>query len=101
MSVIGRRLKAARLRAGLSQERLGLEVGLEAESASARMNRYETGSRAPDLDLMERVAQVLDVPTPYFYSADDAVAELLLAFHALPRATQAKMLEAVKKAAEG
>ncbi|MCV2365843.1 helix-turn-helix domain-containing protein [Paucibacter sp. DJ1R-11] len=84
MSVIGRRLKAARLRAGLSQERLGLEIGLEAESASARMNRYETGARVPALELIERVASTLNMPAAYFYTSDDLVAEILCAVHVLP-----------------
>ena len=98
MSVIGRRLKEARLRAGLSQERLGLEAGLEAESASTRMNRYETGARTPDLELMDRIGAVLGLPAVYFYADDDMTAELLRAFHALPPAARASVLEAVKAA---
>jgi transcriptional regulator with XRE-family HTH domain len=97
MSVIGRRLKEARQSAGLSQEKLGLEAGLEAESASARMNRYETGARSPTLELMERIGKVLGAPASYFYEADDTTAELLLTFHRLPKASKAKVLEAVKK----
>ncbi|WP_457325253.1 helix-turn-helix domain-containing protein [Roseateles sp. P5_E11] len=98
MSVIGRRIKAARTRAGLSQEMLGLEVGLEAESASTRMNRYETGARVPGLELIERIAERLNVPAPYFYAADDQVAELLCAFHLLPSALQQQALEGLKNA---
>jgi len=97
MSVIGKRLKEARLRAGLSQEKLGLDAGLEAESASTRMNRYETGARAPSLELMERVGAVLGVPASYFYEADDNTAEFLLVFHKLPKAMKAKTLDAVRK----
>lgn len=96
MSVIGRRLKEARLRAGLSQEKLGLEAGLEAESASTRMNRYETGARTPDLELMERIGAVLGLPAVYFYAADDMTAELLQAFHALSPTARVTALEAVK-----
>ncbi|MBI3350198.1 MAG: helix-turn-helix transcriptional regulator [Burkholderiales bacterium] len=99
MSVIGRRLKEARQRAGLSQERLGLEAGLEAESASARMNRYETGARTATLELMERIAAVLGVPASYFYEADDMTADLLVAFHALPKVAKVRLLESVKKGA--
>lgn len=99
MSVIGRRLKEARLRTGLSQERLGLEAGLEPESASARMNRYETGARSPNLDLIERLAVVLRVPAAYFYTADDQLAELLLAFSELSPAARDKLLEAAWTAA--
>ena len=98
MSVIGRRLKEARLRAGLSQEGLGLEAGLEPESASTRMNRYETGTRVPDIELMERIGSVLGVPAAYFYASDDQVAELLIAFNALSPKVRAKALDMVKTA---
>jgi transcriptional regulator with XRE-family HTH domain len=91
-------LKAARLLTGLSQEKLGLEVGLEAESASARMNRYETGARVPDLDLVERIGAVLGVPAPYFYAEDDQVAELICAFSLLPKSKRQDVLDSVKKA---
>lgn len=100
MSVIGRRLKEARLRAGLSQERLGLEAGLEPESASARMNRYETGNRVPDLELMERIGLVLGVPAAYFYTSNDQIAELLVVFNALSPKVRDKALELVKTAGQ-
>lgn len=74
MSVFGRRLKEARLRAGLSQEQLGMEAGLDPMSASARMNRYELGKRAPNFELVERIAKVLKVPAAYFYASDDTLA---------------------------
>lgn len=88
------------MRAGLSQERLGLEAGLEPESASARMNRYETGSRVPDLELMERIGSVLGVPAAYFYASNDQVAELLVAFSALSPKVRDKALELVKTAGQ-
>jgi transcriptional regulator with XRE-family HTH domain len=84
MSVFGRRLKAARLAAGLSQEQLGLLAGLEPESASARMNRYEKGNRVPAVELVERIGRVLNLSVAYFYSTDDNEATLLMAFHRMP-----------------
>lgn len=52
--------KAAKLKAegkgGYSQERLGVEAGIEEASASARMNQYEQGVHAPDLSLAIRFA---------------------------------------------
>ena len=98
MSVIGKRLKQARVNSGLSQEALGLEAGLAAESASTRMNRYEVGTRAPTLELMERVAKVLGVPVSYFYETDNTIAELLLTVGKLSKAERIKVLEAAKKA---
>ena len=81
MSVIGKRLKEARLQASLSQEQLGLLAGLEVESASARMNRYERGTRVPTVELMERIAAVLNLPLAYFFAVSDDEATLLAAFH--------------------
>jgi len=81
MANFGERLKAARLAAGLSQEKLGIEAGIQEESASARMNRYEKGTRAPAVEIVERIAKVLNVPVSYFYSQDDDEASLLVAFH--------------------
>lgn len=81
MSNFGERLRAARLAAGMSQERLGIEAGIQEESASTRMNRYEKSVRAPAVEIVERIAAVLDVPVSYFYSQDNDEAKLLLAFH--------------------
>lgn len=81
MSTFGKRLKSARQLAGLSQEQLGVQAGLEEESASTRMNRYEKGVREPAVEIAGRIAKVLDVPVSYFYSDDDDEASLLLAFH--------------------
>ena len=97
MSVFAHRLKEARLRAGLSQERLGLDAGLDAMSASTRMNRYELGKRMPDPALVERLGAVLGVPGCYFYSTDDETARLLLAFSRLSGSDRAKVVEVAEK----
>lgn len=82
-SVIALRLREARLRAGLSQERLGILAGIDEFSASARMNQYERGKHVPDLLTVERVAAVLGIPASYFYARDDDVAEVLRLFGGL------------------
>ena len=92
MSVFARRLKEARKRAGLSQEKLGIEAGLDPMSASTRMNRYELGKRVPDPDLVERIAAVLKVPAAYFYATRDDEAALLLQFHRLSKIDRAKVV---------
>ena len=79
MPVLGKRLKEARLRTGLSQERLGVMAGIDEMSASARMNQYERDKHAPDWLTMERLAAVLSVPVAYFYAADDDVAVVTVA----------------------
>ncbi|MFM0190132.1 helix-turn-helix transcriptional regulator [Paraburkholderia nemoris] len=92
MSLLAQRLKAARQHAGLSQEKLGIEAGLDPMSASTRMNRYELGKRVPDLELIQRIAGVLSVPAAYFYAVDDSEAELLLKFHRLGKAKRNRVL---------
>ncbi|WP_426395231.1 helix-turn-helix domain-containing protein [Ralstonia sp. R-29] len=99
MSVFAQRLKAARLRSGLSQERLGIEAGLDPMSASARMNRYELGKRTPDAPLVERIAAVLDVPVAYLHSVDDDEANLLLKFHDLNKKQRAKVITFIDEVA--
>lgn len=97
MSVFGKRLKEARLRAGFSQEGLGIEAGLDPMSASARMNRYELGNRAPNFELVEQLAKVLKVPAPYFYTADDTLARLILAVGKLSAKERLRITESVER----
>ena len=101
MSVLATRLKEARLRAGLSQEKLGIEAGLDPMSASARMNRYELGNRVPGPDLVERFAEVLGVPAPFFYARDDTTARLLLAFSQLRAKDRSRVVEFAEDLAAG
>ena len=74
--MINERLKVARLRAGLSQEKLGKLAGIDPTSASARMNQYERGKHAPDYRLMCKVAEILKMPVSWFYTQDDDMARL-------------------------
>ncbi|HTK01512.1 MAG TPA: helix-turn-helix domain-containing protein [Bordetella sp.] len=95
------RLKEARLRAGLSQERLGTLAGLDEMSASSRMNQYERGKHTPGFFLIERLAQALNMPTPWFYTRDDDMAELLLAYHVLSPELKERALSYLRELASG
>jgi transcriptional regulator with XRE-family HTH domain len=97
MSVLGKRLKAARLEAKLSQEQLGLLAGIEVESASARMNRYERGTRMPSIDLVERIGVVLNLPVTYFFAEDDDEARLLVVFHRMSQKERKELLATALK----
>ncbi len=74
------RLKAARLKAGLSQERLGILAGIDEATASARMNQYERGIHTPDFELTCRLASVMEIPACYFYAVEDDLAEIILQY---------------------
>lgn len=76
-TLFGMRLRDARLRTGLPQDRLGVLIGLDEETASARISRYETGVHTPPFELVERMAEVLGLPAAYFYCRDDKLAELI------------------------
>ena len=90
VSVIGKRLREARLRSGLSQAQLGISAGIDVSSASPRINQYENGKHIPDLSTAARLAKVLKVPTPYLYAVDDALAIWILAFdHVSPSVRKA------------
>lgn len=97
MSILAKRLKEARLRAGLTQERLGVLAGIDEASASARMNQYERGKHEPDWLTVQRLAGVLQVPVAYLYADDDKTAELLLAFNSLPLEAREEAIVAVRK----
>lgn len=97
-SVWARRLKEARLAAGLSQRQLGIDAGVDEFVSSARMNRYELGVHRPDYGIAVQLARVLDVPVAYLYCDDDEMAEMLIAFHRVPAKTRRHVLEMLRKA---
>ncbi|PKT12214.1 transcriptional regulator [Klebsiella pneumoniae] len=73
--MIPKRLKDARLRAGLTQEKLGVMAGIEEATAYSRLSHYESGTHKPSFELVCSFAKVLDVPECYFYTDDDEYAE--------------------------
>jgi transcriptional regulator with XRE-family HTH domain len=77
---IPKRLKEARLAAGLSQKSLGIAAGIDEFSASPRMNQYETGKHIPDYSTLNRIAKVLKVPVAYFYAESNDLAEFIKVF---------------------
>ncbi|MDI1332417.1 helix-turn-helix transcriptional regulator [Pseudomonas sp.] len=91
-STLSIRLKQARLHAKLSQEELGIRIGLEPASASARMNRYELGKRVPAAELIQRVAAELGLPATFFYAEMDDEAELLERYHQLTRTEKVRVM---------
>lgn len=92
-SVFSSRLKAARLRRGLTQMQLGVLAMIDEYSASARVNQYERGKHLPDFNTAERLANALRIPAPYFYTRDEQLAALILAYGELPESERRKLLE--------
>jgi transcriptional regulator with XRE-family HTH domain len=92
ISIVAKRLKEARLKAGISQKQLGIQAGIDEFSASARINQYERGKHMPDLQTMTRLAAVMQVPVPYFYCQDTELAEVIVKFSALAKAQKRRLL---------
>ena len=98
-SVFCERLRAIREASGLSQKRLGILAGLDPFVSSARINRYEKGLHEPDTTMASRLAAVLGVPLAYLYAEDDRLARVIVAFAALSRRAQDRLLKAIENAA--
>ena len=73
-------------------------MGLPEDVASTRVNRYEKGVHAPDIDTAERMAAELGVPLAYLLTKDERLAEMIRGFSELPIGDQDRILGEVGKA---
>ena len=60
---IGERIRFIRNLKGMTQKYLGIQVSFPEKIADIRMAQYESGSRTPKADLINKVAEVFDVST--------------------------------------
>ncbi len=90
-NVIGRRIRSRREEPGLSQEKVGVQIGIDESSSRARISRYELGTHEPPVDTARLIAKALGVPLAYLYCDEDEVAMLLKELAARP-ANQRKAL---------
>ena len=95
-SVFGVRMRQARERQGLPQDKLGVLIGIDEHSASARMSRYESGIHEAPIDTARNLAHALKVPLAYLYCDDDNLAELLLAASQLPEEDRVLLVKSVQ-----
>lgn len=95
-SCFGRRLREARLCAGVPQDKLGVAIGLDEGSASARISRYETGVHAPPFGVATKIAKTLGLPMAYFYSDDDELAAVIAAWGRLSKSQQQGFRELIE-----
>ncbi len=58
---MGEKIKLLRISKGLSQEQLGLRLGVK----GSQVSRYETGERLPPLDVVVKLGQIFNVTTDY------------------------------------
>jgi transcriptional regulator with XRE-family HTH domain len=91
--IIGKRLKQAQERAGISsQVKFGLLAGFVESGLSARMSQYFTGRHQPDLQIVTLLAAAVKTPAPYFYCEDEQLAGLILKFGMLDEAQKERLL---------
>ena len=86
------RLKEARRRAGLTQEKLGILAGLDEASASTRINQYEKGRHAPNFETVCNLAKALNVPVSFLYTPEDDLAQFILLFGSLSELNKKEIL---------
>ncbi len=58
---IGERIRFFRVMKGMTQKYLGTRVGLAERTADIRIAQYEAGIRRPKEEMLNRIAEVLDV----------------------------------------
>lgn len=92
-SVLGKRLKEARLRVGLSQAQVGINAGMDQSVASTRINQYERDVHVPGFAVAEQLAKALKVPSAYFYAVDDQLAAWILAYAKIPANDRRSILD--------
>lgn len=97
ISTFIKRLKEARLAAGLSQKKLGILAGIDEFSASARVNQYETGKHSPDAATTAALCKVLGVPVAYLYCDDDELASVLAQYTNLSEEARQEFLKVAEK----
>ena len=90
-----KRLKEARLAAGLSQKRLGIAAGIDEFVASTRINRYEKGVHEADIHTAQKLAQTLNVPLEYFYVENDQLAAIVINFDKLSEEDKEKIIHLI------
>lgn len=90
------RLKQARKAMGISQKQLGIQLGMEPGTASARMNHYEKGKHTPDYATLKAMADELGVPVAYFFCESESTAELLCLLEKMSEEEKVKLLNDVK-----
>lgn len=78
--MVPRRLRELRKKYGYSLEYVGISIGLDPSAAKQRISKYELGVNEPSMRTVKLLAKLFDVPVPYFYAEDDAMAEHILNF---------------------
>ncbi|WP_068676396.1 MULTISPECIES: helix-turn-helix transcriptional regulator [unclassified Variovorax] len=94
--LFGKRLREAREMAGIAQDKLGVLIGLEESSSSARISRYETGIHEPPVRTAKKIAVALKVPLAFLYCDDDVLAAIVLQAHRMSKEARRALLASMQ-----
>ena len=94
--LFGKRLREARELAGIAQDKLGVLIGLDESSSSARISRYETGVHEPPVRTAKQIAAALKVPLAFLYCDDDVLAAILLQAHRMSKEKRRALLASLQ-----
>jgi len=81
----------------LPQDKLGVLIGIDEHTASARISRYENGIHEPPLQIAKLIASALKVPMAYLYCEDDKLAQIILLASKLTVTNKEKLIEQLNK----
>ncbi len=70
---------------------------MDASSASPRMNQYEKGKHAPDVQTLKLIADELGVPLNYFFCEDESSAELACIISQMTESERKKLILALSQ----
>ena len=62
---IGSKIRLLRMKRGLTQKELGVKLGFKESSADVRVAHYESDLRSPREDMLNRIADALNVNVGY------------------------------------
>lgn len=99
-SFFGARLRASRKALGLSQEKVGVSIGLDESCSRTRISRYETGAHEPAIATSQLLATALGVPLAYLYCEDDTLAEMIRLADKLELHAKQLFLECIQRASK-
>jgi transcriptional regulator with XRE-family HTH domain len=91
--VVAARLRQAREIRGLSQREVGMQMGLDKDTASARVSRYESAAMSISLESLFELARALEVPPAYLLASSASMADAVLALGQQPPRQQDQLAE--------
>lgn len=69
MNIIGKRIKQLRDKNNLSQKRVSESIGV----SNVQLSRYESGSRQPDYETLQKIADYFEVSIDYLFGRSPAI----------------------------